>query len=67
MGDFIAQIGNLGDILDLWAIKFVKKMQRKPKFRVLGDIFSSSYVVKYVLGRYETSSGRYFASSTWPP
>ncbi len=36
MGEFI---GNLGDILNLWAIKFVKKMHQKPKFWVLGDIF----------------------------
>ncbi len=34
-------------------------MQRKPKFRVLGDIFCLAYVVKYVFGRYVTSSGRY--------
>ncbi len=43
------------------------KMQRKPKFWVLGDIFSYPYVVKYVFGRNETSSGRYLGSSTWPP
>ncbi len=27
-------------------------MQRKPKFRVLGDIFPLAYVVKYAFGRY---------------
>ncbi len=60
VGDFIAQIKTLGDILDIWAIKFsLLKMPRKPKFRVLGDFFPSAYVVKYVLGRYETSSRRY--------
>ncbi len=30
------------------------KMHKKPKFRVLGDIFSSAYVVKYVFGQNET-------------
>ncbi len=58
VGDFITQIKILGDILVLWAIKFVNKMQRKPKIRVSGDIFPSVYVVKYVFGQYETSSGR---------
>ncbi len=34
-------------------------MQRKPKIWVLGDIFSSAFIVKYVFGRCDTSSGRY--------
>ncbi len=44
------------------------KMQRKPKFRVLGDIFSLASVVKYAFGRYESLQvGDIWASSTWPP
>ena len=34
-------------------------MQYKPKFRFLGDIFSTSYVVKDVLGNVKTISGRF--------
>ncbi len=43
-------LANLGDILDLWAIKFVNKSAKKPYFRLSGNIFSSAYVVKYVFG-----------------
>ncbi len=51
MGDFIAQCDNLGDILDVWAIKIAKKNIRKAQiFLFLGNIFSSAYVVKYVFG-----------------
>ena len=39
VGNFIAQINILGDILVIWAIKFVNKMQRKPKFRVFRRYF----------------------------
>ena len=59
MSDFIAQIKILGDILVLWAKKMFMKMQRKPNFWVLGNIFPSAHVVKYVFRRYETSSGQY--------
>ncbi len=50
MGDFIAQIKILGNILVLWAIKIVNRMQRKPKVWVLGDNFFSAYVIKYAFG-----------------
>ncbi len=37
VGDFIiAQIGNLGDILDLWAIKFVNKNALKAQISCFG-------------------------------
>ncbi len=48
MGDFIAQIGNLGDSLDYWAREFVNKNAIKTQILVVGDFFSLTYVVKYV-------------------
>ena len=59
MGDFIAQIKILSNMLVYWAIKFVYKNAKKAKNSGFGDIFSSAYVVKYAFGRYETSSGLY--------
>ena len=46
MGDFIAQIGNLGDILNLWAIKFVNKNALKAQISVFGRYFFLSLCSK---------------------
>ncbi len=37
--DFIAQIGNFGDILDLWAIKVVNKNAKKAQILNFGRYF----------------------------
>ncbi len=46
VGNFIAQINILGDILVIWAIKFVNNMQRKPKFWVFRRCFPLSLCSK---------------------
>ena len=59
MGDFIAQIKILGDILALWAIKFVNKNAKKALNLVFWVMFLLACVVKYVFWRYVTSCGGY--------
>ncbi len=61
MGDFIAQIKVLGNILVLWAIKFVNKNAKKAHISGFGRYISLGLCSKYVCGRYDTPSGRYLS------
>ncbi len=50
MGDFIAQIKILGDILDRWAIKFVNKNSKKARILGFGRYFFLSLCSKVRFG-----------------
>ena len=69
VGDFIiAQISDLGDILDLWAIKFVNKNALKAQISGFGRYFFLDLCSKVrFLGDIRLQVGDIWSLSTWPP